>query len=112
MSSLTETQQSNAKLGLKLFFVYLVLYLGFVFASAFAASTMEREAVAGLNLAIVYGFALIIGALLMAFLYGALCKAEPIEATQPSGTNTPDEASNAASPSNASPNTADNGEQA
>lgn len=81
MSSLTETQQSNAKLGLKLFVVYLLLYLVFVFVSAFAASTMERTVVAGLNLAIVYGFALIIGALVMALLYGAMCRSEPAAET-------------------------------
>lgn len=86
MSSLTETQQSNAKLGLKLFVVYLVLYLVFVFVSAFAASTMERTVVAGLNLAIVYGFALIIGALVMALLYGAMCRSEPIVAADSSAT--------------------------
>lgn len=81
MSSLTETQQSNAKLGLKLFVVYLVLYLVFVFLSAFAASTMERTVLAGLNLAIVYGFALIIGALVMALLYGAMCRQEPVSSS-------------------------------
>ena len=79
MSSLTDTQRSNARLGLWLFAVYLALYLGFVFLSAFAAQTMERTVIAGLNLAIVYGFGLIIGALALALLYGALCKAEPNE---------------------------------
>ena len=78
MSSLSETQQSNARLGLRLFFVYLALYAGFVLLSAFSASTMERIVVAGLNLAIVYGFALIIGALVMALVYGMLCKREPL----------------------------------
>ena len=66
MSSLSESQRSNARLGLWLFAAYLVLYLGFVFLSAFAAETMEKPVVAGLNLAIVYGFGLIISALVMA----------------------------------------------
>ncbi|MCO8124416.1 DUF485 domain-containing protein [Stieleria sp. TO1_6] len=78
MSSLTEAQRSNARLGLWLFAVYLVLYLVFVLLSAFAPALMERRVLAGLNLAIVYGFALIIGALLMALLYGVLCKTEPL----------------------------------
>ncbi len=77
MSSLSETQRSNARLGLWLFAVYLLLYLGFVFLSAFAAQTMERPVIAGLNLAIVYGFGLIIVALAMALIYGMLCKQEP-----------------------------------
>ncbi|MCS7465820.1 DUF485 domain-containing protein [Stieleria sp. ICT_E10.1] len=79
MSSLTDTQRSNARLGLWLFAVYLVLYLGFVLLSAFAADVMERPVLAGLNLAIVYGFGLIVGALLMALLYGMLCKSEPLD---------------------------------
>ncbi len=76
MSSLTDAQRRNARLGLWLFAIYLVLYTGFVLISAFAASTMERTVLAGLNLAIVYGFALIIGALVMALIYGALCRAD------------------------------------
>lgn len=78
MSSLSDTQRSNARLGLWLFVVYLVLYLGFVFLSAFSAQTMERPVIAGLNLAIVYGFGLIISALVMALIYGFLCKSEPV----------------------------------
>ncbi|WP_182867985.1 DUF485 domain-containing protein [Rhodopirellula sp. JC639] len=81
MSSLSDTQRSNARLGLWLFAVYLVLYLGFVFLSAFAAHLMERPVIAGLNLAIVYGFGLIVGALVMALLYGMLCKSEPLDET-------------------------------
>lgn len=76
MSSLSDSQRSNARLGLWLFAAYLILYLGFVLLSAFAAQTMERPVIAGLNLAIVYGFGLIIGALVMALVYGMLCKPE------------------------------------
>jgi uncharacterized membrane protein (DUF485 family) len=79
MSSLSDTQRSNARLGLWLFAVYLVLYLGFVFLSAFAAQVMERPVIAGLNLAIVYGFGLIIAAIVMALIYGMLCKTEPVD---------------------------------
>jgi uncharacterized membrane protein (DUF485 family) len=86
MSSLSETQrqqvqQYNARLGLWLFAIYLVLYLGFVFLSAFAPSSMDQEVLAGLNLAIVYGFALIVGAFLMAMLYGVLCRTEPTKSS-------------------------------
>ena len=73
----SDVQRANSRLGMRLFAVYLVLYLGFVLISAFAASTMERPVFAGLNLAVVYGFALIIGALVLALIYGVLCKSEP-----------------------------------
>lgn len=74
MSSLSDSQRSNARLGLWLFAAYLALYLGFVLLSAFSAQTMEQPVIAGLNLAIVYGFGLIVGALVMALIYGWLCK--------------------------------------
>lgn len=64
----------NARLGLRLFCVYLVLYAGFVGINAFAADKMEATPIAGLNIAILYGFGLIIGALLLSFVYGVFCK--------------------------------------
>ena len=72
-------RQFNTRLGLILFTIYLVLYLGFVLINAFAAKLMDTIVLAGLNLAIVYGFALIVFALVLAMIYGCLCRAEPIE---------------------------------
>ena len=69
-------RQYNVRLGLVLFFVYLVLYLGFVLINAFAASLMETITIAGLNLAIVYGFGLIVVALILALVYGFMCRTE------------------------------------
>lgn len=70
-------RQYNTKLGLILFVVYLLFYLGFVLINAFAADVMETPTLAGLNLAIVYGFGLIVAALVMALIYGAMCRVEP-----------------------------------
>ena len=69
----------NARIGLVLFVVYLLLYGGFVFLNAFAANVMEMTPVAGVNLAILYGFGLIIAALVLALVYGFLCKDGPAE---------------------------------
>ena len=55
----------NARLGLKLFAVYLALYGGFVLLNAFSAETMESTPFAGVNVAILYGFGLIIAAIVM-----------------------------------------------
>ena len=74
-------RQFNTRLGLILFVIYLVFYLGFVLINAFAADLMETETLAGLNLAIVYGFALIVVALVMALIYGLCCRNEPVEPT-------------------------------
>ncbi len=59
-----------SRLGLSLFVIYTLLYLGFVLLNAFATDTMDVIVVAGLNLAIVYGFGLILAAIAMAFIYG------------------------------------------
>ncbi|MEP3479164.1 MAG: DUF485 domain-containing protein [Fuerstiella sp.] len=71
----------NAKLGLKLFSVYLVLYLGFVGINTFSTSTMELKPFAGINLAIWYGFALIVAAILLALIYGVMCDPSENEQT-------------------------------
>jgi len=59
-------------LGMTLFCVYLVIYAGFVLINALAPELMESTPVAGLNLAILYGFALIIIAFVLSLLYGVL----------------------------------------
>ena len=64
----------NSRIGLALFFVDLAFYAGFVLLAAFSPDTMERKPLAGVNLAIWYGFALILAAFVLALVYGALCR--------------------------------------
>jgi uncharacterized membrane protein (DUF485 family) len=66
----------NARNGLILFFVYLAFYAAFVLLAAFSPATMGRTPWAGVNLAIWYGFALIVVAFAIALVYGALCRKE------------------------------------
>ena len=66
----------NARIGLILFCVYLVLYGGFVLLSAFSAESMEATPVSGVNLAIIYGFGLIISAIILSVVYGFVCTPE------------------------------------
>lgn len=65
----------NVRLGLILFAIYLAFYVTFVLVSAFAPEQMAWQPLAGVNLAIWYGFALLGGALLMALVYSWLCRA-------------------------------------
>jgi uncharacterized membrane protein (DUF485 family) len=67
-------QARNARLGFLFFGIYLLLYGGFVLVNAFSPETMEITPVAGVNLAILYGFGLIIAAFILALLYGWLCR--------------------------------------
>jgi uncharacterized membrane protein (DUF485 family) len=61
---------SHGKLGLILFAIYLVLYGGFVVLNAFWPESMEYTPLAGVNVAIWYGFGLIVAALVLALIYG------------------------------------------
>lgn len=58
--------------GLTLFFVYLAFYAGFVGLNAFAPERMETVLLSGVNAAVLYGFALIFGAVLLSAVYGFL----------------------------------------
>ena len=63
-------ETTTNRMGLILFAVYSLLYCGFVFLSAFSPATMEITPLAGINLAVIYGFALIIFAFVLAAVYG------------------------------------------
>ena len=64
----------NSRYGLWLFGVYLLLYGAYVLTTAFAPQVMQRTALVGLNIAILSGFGLIAAAILLAFIYGWLCR--------------------------------------
>lgn len=66
----------NSRIGLRLFFIYTLCYLGFVLVNAFATDWVEWVPFAGLNLAILWGFGLIVLALVLALVYGFLCRAD------------------------------------
>lgn len=69
-----ELAAANARAGLGLFGVYLLIYGGFVGLSAFAPDLMAKPPFGGLNLAVIYGFALIVAALALALVYMAACR--------------------------------------
>jgi uncharacterized membrane protein (DUF485 family) len=60
--------------GLILFSIYLVLYVGFMLLNVLDPAVMETTPIAGLNLAILYGFALIFAAFALALVYAWLCR--------------------------------------
>ncbi len=71
-----EKDNASAKktsLGIKLFIVYALIYAGFVFINTLSPSTMGIKVFAGLNLAVVYGFGLIILAIVMGIIYNRMC---------------------------------------
>jgi uncharacterized membrane protein (DUF485 family) len=67
-------EHRSNRLGLSLFCLYLLLYCGFVALSTFAPQTMEATPFAGVNIAVWYGFALIVAAFVMAMFYGFMTR--------------------------------------
>ncbi|MBN1835563.1 MAG: DUF485 domain-containing protein [Spirochaetales bacterium] len=61
------------RLGARLFLVYAAVYAGFVLVNLISPRAMALVLFAGLDLAVVYGFGLILFALALALLYSALC---------------------------------------
>jgi len=66
-------ERRYARYGLVLFWPYLTFYAVYVVLNAFWPTAMDTT-LGGVNLAILYGFALIGGALVLALLYGWLCR--------------------------------------
>lgn len=74
----------NARYGLILFCLYFAFYATFVGLNAFYPTAMEYN-IGGVNLAIVYGFGLIVLALVLALIYCWLCRATTTAKTQAGG---------------------------
>lgn len=68
------TSARNSRIGLVLFFLYLAAYTGFVLLCAFQPDAVGKTPFAGVNVAILYGFALILAALILSLVYGWLCR--------------------------------------
>ena len=78
------------RLGIRMFIFYSLFYAGFVFINIISPKSMSNIVLAGLNLATVYGFALIVVALIEALVYDWLCRKkeayyEGIEKSQEKG---------------------------
>jgi len=65
-------KSNTSRIGMVLFVFYLLLYGGFVFINTFSPETMEATPWMGVNVAILYGFGLIIAAFVLALIYGVL----------------------------------------
>jgi uncharacterized membrane protein (DUF485 family) len=64
----------KTRIGMWMFMLYAIVYLGFILVNTLNPSLMASD-IGELNLAIIYGFGLIIFALMLAFVYNAICAA-------------------------------------
>jgi uncharacterized membrane protein (DUF485 family) len=72
----------KSRMGICMFILYAVIYAGFVLINTFNPRLMGSD-IGGLNLAIIYGFGLIIFALMLAFVYNSICTAAEEELNDP-----------------------------
>ena len=63
----------KTKLGAIMVIVYALIYAGFVAINLASPATMGKVILLGLNLAVVYGFGLIIVAIILALVYTRMC---------------------------------------
>lgn len=77
----TLTKRKSA-LGIRLFFVYLILYAGFVLIGVSQYELLSVPVFAGLNLALVYGIGLIVFAVILGIVYNYFCTKYEDEAEQ------------------------------
>ncbi len=64
---------AKTKLGLVLFAFYSLVYAGFVGINVINQKLMSTQICCGLNLAVIYGFGLIILAIVMGLIYNHIC---------------------------------------
>lgn len=69
----------NARMGLVLFAFYLAAYIGFVYLSAMRQDVLKQPSLGGVNIAVLYGFGLIVGAFVVSIIYMFLCKNVPTD---------------------------------
>ena len=73
----------KSKLGIKLFFVYGIIYAGFVAIATLNSKLMQVTALWGMNLAVVYGMGLIVLAIVMGVIYNHFCTQKENELNKP-----------------------------
>lgn len=66
----------KSRLGVWMFLSYSLFYASFVALNLASPTSMEKIVLAGMNLATVFGFALIVVALIQALVYDGLCRAQ------------------------------------
>ena len=68
-----KASEYKARLGVYLFIFYVLVYAGFIVINVMSPKPMGVIVLAGLNLACVYGFGLIILAIVMGLIYNHMC---------------------------------------
>jgi uncharacterized membrane protein (DUF485 family) len=68
-----KTSRIKTRIGVRLVLLYGSLYLGFILINTISPGLMELDVLFGLNLAVSYGFGLIILAVVLGLVYNVVC---------------------------------------
>lgn len=86
VNNTSEEKESLTKrksvLGIRLFFLYLICYAGFVVIGVFHYELLSVSVFGGLNLAVAYGIGLIVFAVILGVVYNHYCSKYEDEAEQ------------------------------
>lgn len=86
VNNTSEEKESLTKrksvLGIRLFFVYLICYTGFVVIGVFHYELLSVTVFGGLNLALAYGIGLIVFAVILGVVYNYYCTKYEDESAQ------------------------------
>jgi uncharacterized membrane protein (DUF485 family) len=69
----------KTKIGIRMVIIYGITYFGFIIINTISPKTMEKTVVFGLNLAVTYGFGLIIFAVILGLIYNRMCSKKEAE---------------------------------
>jgi len=75
----------KSKIGIKLFFVYALVYVVFVVINTVKPALMDVKVLFGVNLASIYGFSLIILAIILGLIYNSICSKKEAEVENAKG---------------------------
>ncbi|MBN1648636.1 MAG: DUF485 domain-containing protein [Spirochaetales bacterium] len=77
----------KSRLGVKMIIAYGIVYVGFILINTLQPQLMAVKIIFGINLAVIYGFGLILLAIILGIIYNAKCskKEDEMEKSGPSG---------------------------
>jgi uncharacterized membrane protein (DUF485 family) len=64
----------NQRLGIWLFFIYAAIYLAYIAVCVLWTDLLDQQLIGGLVNSVVFGFGLIVLAIVVAFIYGLACR--------------------------------------
>ena len=76
-------ERRKSRIGIRMTWLYSLVYAGFVALSVFRPTSMGVRALFGTNLAVTYGLGLIVVAIVFALVYNHLCRVPPTGAPGP-----------------------------